>query len=75
MENRNKKKKIGNNISDIVFVIIKWKTIKEQYKRKRKELKLIGYVLSSMVRTRDTAHFERSLLNAYASLNAVQIIQ
>ena len=29
-----KKKRIGNNISDIQFVIIKWKKYKEQYKKK-----------------------------------------
>ena len=33
------------------------------------------YVLSTMSVTRDTAHFERSLLNAGARINAVQIIQ
>ena len=49
---------------------------KEQYKKKGdKELKLNDYVLEDMVVTLDTAHFERSLLNADASLNAVQIIQ
>ena len=36
-----KKKKIGNNISDIYSAVIKWKTKKEQYKKKGdKELKL-----------------------------------
>ena len=48
----------------------------EQYKKKRrKELKLNVYVLLNMLVTPDTAHFERSLLNADASRNAVQIIQ
>ena len=49
---------------------------KEQYKKKGdKELKLNVYVLSSMLVTLDTAHFERSLLNTDASRNAVSIIQ
>jgi len=65
MENRDKKKKIGNNISDIVFVIIKWKTIKNNTK-KEKRIEIDGYVLFFMVVTRDTAHFERSRLNADA---------
>ena len=50
----------------------------EQYTNKNKEtkeLKLNVYVLKYMVVTRDTAHFERSLLNADALWNAVQIIQ
>ena len=46
-----------------------------QTKKGDKDLKLNGYVLSCMVVTFDTAHFERSLLNADACLNAVQIIQ
>ena len=49
---------------------------KEQYKKKGdKELKLNDYVLPCMLVTLDTAHFERSLLNALALLNAVSIIQ
>ena len=38
-------------------------------------MKLNVYVLCCMSVTPDTAHFEISLLNADASLNAVQIIQ
>jgi len=48
---------------------------RENYNERRKELKLNVYVLADMVVTRDTAHFERSLLNIDALLNAVQIIQ
>ena len=33
-----KPKKIGNNISDIQFVIKKWKNIKKIQKKRRKEL-------------------------------------
>ena len=44
-------------------------------KRRKENLKLNGYVLASILVTRDTAHFERSLLNADARLNAIQIIQ
>ena len=63
-----KKKKIGNNISDIVFVfihsfIIKWKTI-ENNAKKEKRIEIVDYVLYGMVVTRDTAHFEISPLNA-----------
>jgi len=50
---------------------------KEQYtnnKRRQKNWNWNGYVLSFMVVTCDTAHFETSLLNADASENAVQII-
>ena len=47
-----------------------------EYKKKGdKELKLNGYVLSCMLVTLDTAHFERSLLNTDAPENAVQIIK
>ena len=62
---------------DIVCQILKWKTIKNniQIKEGDKELKLNVYVLADMVVTRDTAHFERSLLNTDARENAVQIIQ
>ena len=49
--------------------------IKNNIQKRRQELKLNVYVLPYMVVTLDTAHFERSLLNADASLNAVQIIQ
>ena len=51
---------------------------KEQYTNKKKETKnwnWNGYVLYAMLVTLDTAHFERSLLNTFASRNAVQIIQ
>jgi hypothetical protein len=38
-----KKKIIGNNISDTVFVIIKWKIIKNNIQiKKKKKLKLIA---------------------------------
>ena len=50
-------------------------TIYIQTKKEDKELKLNGYVPALMLVTRDTAHFERSLLNACAQANAVQIIQ
>ena len=56
-------------ISDVIFVIIKWKTTKNNTKR-RKELKLSVYVLFSILVTRDTAHFERSLLNTFTLANA-----
>ena len=69
-----KKKKIGNNISDIVFVIIKWKTIKNNTKKEDKELKLNVYVLLAMLVTSDTVHFDTSLLNVFADLNAAQLI-
>ena len=42
-----------------------------QKKNENKELKLNGYVLYRMSVTLDTAHFERSLLNADALSNAV----
>ena len=51
---------------------------KEQYtnkKKETKELKLNVYVLPPMLVTLDTAHFERSLLNADALPKAVVIIQ
>ena len=48
---------------------------KEQDTNKRMRQRINGYVLLSMLVTLDTAHFERSLLNAVAQLNAVQIIQ
>ena len=44
----------------------KWKTIKNDTKKRRKKLKLNGYVLLRMLVTPDTAHFETSLLNADA---------
>ena len=74
-----KKKKIGNNI--LVWYSLldtKMENYKEQYtnnKRRQKNWNWNGYVLSFMVVTCDTAHFETSLLNADASENAVQIIQ
>ena len=42
------KKKIGNNISDIQFGIIKWKTIKNntKIKEKRIEIELFTYFLA-----------------------------
>ena len=46
-----------------------------QKKKDNKELKLNGYVLFFMLVTRDTDHFERSLLNTDAWKNAVSIIQ
>jgi len=57
--NTKRKKKIGN-ISDIIVIINGNKKIRRQ------ELKLNVYVLPYMVVTLDTAHFERSLLNADA---------
>ena len=46
---------------------------KEQYKKKEtKNWNWNVYVLACMVVTLDTAHFERSLLNAFAFWNAVQ---
>jgi len=59
-KNTKRKKKIGNNISDIIVIINGNKKIRRQ------ELKLNVYVLPYMVVTLDTAHFERSLLNADA---------
>ena len=51
---------------------------KEQYtnkkRRQRIEIEMVN-VLYCMVVTLDTAHFERSLLNADAAENAVQIIK
>ena len=44
-------------------------------KKKEKKNNFNFYVLSCMLVTLDTAHFETSLLNADAELNAVQIIQ
>ena len=58
--------KVENDISDIVFVKIKWKTIKNNITGD-KELNLNCYVLEFMLVTRDTAHFERSRLNTDAS--------
>ena len=40
-----------------------------------KRIQIECYVLSCMSVTRDTAHFERSLLNTDAPANAVQIIR
>ena len=48
---------------------------KEQYKKKREEIEIELYVLNCMLVTLDTTHFEMSLLNTDAVLNAVQIIQ
>ena len=66
----------------IQLVVIKWKTIcvcvckKNNKKRdKKRRVEIECYVLLRMVVTRDTAHFEISLLNLYANANAVQIIQ
>ena len=71
-----KKKRIGNNISGILFVIIKWNARKNNTKKNEtKNWNWNVYVLLCMLVTRDTAHFERSLLNADAIWNAVQIIQ
>ena len=61
----------GNNIS--VYIICC--KIMENYMNNTKKRKFIVYVLVSMLVTPETAHFEISLLNADASLNAVQIIQ
>ena len=41
----------------------------------KKGIEIDGYVLRCIVVTRDTDHFEISLLNADAPKNAVQIIQ
>ena len=56
----------------------KMENYQEQYTNKKKETKNWNwnvYVLFCMLVTLDTAHFERSLLNADALKNAVQIIQ
>ena len=42
-----------------------------EYKKKGEKNWNYVYVLYAMLVTRDTAHFERSLLNADASINAV----
>ena len=72
-------KKIGNNILvGYSLLDTKMEIYKEQYtnnKRRQKNWNWTGYVLSYMLVTLDTAHFETSLLNTLASLNAVQIIQ
>ena len=47
----------------------------ENYMNNTKKRKFIVYVLVSMLVTPETAHFERSLLNTGACLNAVQVIQ
>ena len=50
---------------------------KEQYtnNKRRQRIEIDVYVLAYMLVTLDTAQFERSLLNADAQANAVQIIQ
>ena len=58
----------------VIICIVVYKE-KNVVNAKKNKLRLNVYVLSYMVVTRDTTHFERSLLNADASLNAVQIIQ
>ena len=52
-----------------MFVIIECQTIHNNNTKKKR---IDVYVLSYMVETRDTAHFETSLLNTDACLNAVQ---
>ena len=54
---------------------MKWKTRKNDTKKQVTRIEMYYYVLYSMLVTLDTAHFETSLLNADAPLNAVQIIQ
>ena len=63
-------------INSLVHVLIKWKTRKNNKQTKRrKRIEIKVYVPLFMLVTLDTAHFERSLLNTDAYLNAVQIIQ
>jgi hypothetical protein len=58
----------------VIICIVVYKE-KNVVNAKKNKLRLNVYVLPYMVVTRDTTPFERSLLNADASLNAVQIIQ
>ena len=39
-KNTNGRKRIGNNISDIQFVITKWKTIKNNTKKRRQRIEI-----------------------------------
>ena len=64
--------KKGKNISPLFFPFFKRN---ERNNTNSNKCWKFCYVLLCMVVTRDTAHFERSLLNADAALNAVQIIQ
>ena len=56
-----KKKKIGNNISNLLYNKMENYTIKN-----RQRIKMDSYVLVDMLVTCDTAHFETSLLNTDA---------
>ena len=60
-EQISKKKKIGNNISNLLY-----NKMENYTKKSRQRIEMDSYVLVDMLVTCDTAHFETSLLNTDA---------